>query len=62
MRIWELFHQYKLIVIEAILLMTALAGLWRINNVFLSFVCGVSAGLLFYRLGERIAQHRIRKA
>ncbi|MBC9930817.1 hypothetical protein [Chitinophaga qingshengii] len=62
MRIGLLIYQYRITIIEAVLLMAALAGLWRVNNWFLSFICGVAAGYLFFRLAERIAQHRIRKA
>ncbi|MFY0252395.1 hypothetical protein ACDQ55_00425 [Chitinophaga sp. 30R24] len=61
-RLREMYQRHKLQIVEAILLMGLLTALWRIDNWFVSFICGVSAGLLFYRLGERISRHRIRKA
>ncbi len=62
MRLKEMYQRHKLLVVEAILLMVLLTALWRIDNWLVSVICGVSAGLLFYRLAERISQHGIRKA
>ncbi|MFX1703691.1 hypothetical protein PV783_07045 [Chitinophaga sp. CC14] len=62
MRFKEMYQRHKLQVVEAILLMALLTALWRIDNWLVSVICGVSAGLLFYRLAERISQHGIRKA
>jgi F0F1-type ATP synthase assembly protein I len=62
MRLKELYQRHKLQIAEALLLMGLLTALWRIDNWFVSFICGVSAGLLFYRLADRISQHGIRKA
>jgi F0F1-type ATP synthase assembly protein I len=62
MRFKEMYQRHKLQVVEAILLMALLTALWRIDNWFVSVICGVSAGFLFYRLAERISQHGIRKA
>ncbi|WP_429061700.1 hypothetical protein [Chitinophaga sp. W2I13] len=62
MRFKEMYQRHKLQVAEAILLMALLTALWRIDNWLVSVICGVSAGLLFYRLAERISQHGIRKA
>jgi hypothetical protein len=62
MRLKEMYQRHKLQVVEAILLMALLTALWRIDNWLVSVICGVSAGLLFYRLAERISQHGIRKA
>lgn len=62
MRIGLFIYQHRFTIIEAGLLIAALAGLWRVNNWFLSFICGVASGYLFFRLAERVAQHRIRKA
>lgn len=62
MRLKEMYQRHKLLVVEAILLMALLTALWRIDNWLVSVICGVSAGLLFYRLAERISQHGIRKA
>ncbi len=61
-RLKEMYQRHKLLVVEAILLMALLTALWRIDNWLVSVICGVSAGLLFYRLAERISQHGIRKA
>ncbi|MEZ2442028.1 hypothetical protein AB6805_09925 [Chitinophaga sp. RCC_12] len=61
-RFKEMYQRHKLQVVEAILLMALLTALWRIDNWLVSVICGVSAGLLFYRLAERISQHGIRKA
>ncbi|WP_142683781.1 hypothetical protein [Chitinophaga polysaccharea] len=58
----EMYQRHKLLIAEAILLMLLLTALWRIDNWLVSVICGVSAGLLFYRLAERISQHGIRKA
>ena len=62
--IWvkERYQRHKWQIAEAFLLMGLLTALWRIDNWFVSFVCGVSAGLLFYRLADRISQHGIGKA
>lgn len=62
MRVKEMYQRHRLLVVEAILLMVLLTALWRIDNWLVSVTCGVSAGLLFYRLAERISQHGIRKA
>jgi hypothetical protein len=62
MRLKEMYQRHKLHVVEALLLMGLLTALWRIDNWFVSLICGVSAGLLFYRLADRISQHGIRKA
>ncbi|HVI49470.1 MAG TPA: hypothetical protein VM802_31680 [Chitinophaga sp.] len=62
MRIWELYLRHRLFIVEALLLIGTLTALWRIDNMFISFVCGLGSGLLFYRIGERISQHGIRKA
>lgn len=62
MRFKEMYQRHKLQIVEAILLMALLTALWRIDNWLVSVICGVSAGLLFYRLAERISQHGIRKA
>ncbi|WP_143304887.1 hypothetical protein [Chitinophaga vietnamensis] len=62
MRILEICQRNKLMILEAILLVGTLTVLWRIDNVLVSFVCGISSGWLFYRLGERIAKHGIRNA
>lgn len=62
MRIRELYQRYRLTMMEAVLLMGALTALWRIDNWLISCICGVGAGLLFYRLAERISQHGIHKA
>ncbi|MET3876055.1 hypothetical protein [Chitinophaga sp. OAE865] len=61
-RVKEMYQRHKLLIAEAILLMLLLTALWRIDNWLVSVICGVSAGLLFYRLAERISQHGIRKA
>lgn len=62
MRIRLFIYEHRLTIIEAGLLIAALAGLWRVDNWLLSFICGVASGYLFFRLAERMAQHRIRKA
>jgi hypothetical protein len=62
MRLKEMYQRHRLQIVEAMLLMGLLTAIWRIDNWFVSFICGVSAGILFYRLAERISQHGIRKA
>ncbi|NSL88568.1 hypothetical protein [Chitinophaga solisilvae] len=62
MRIREFIQRHTLTMLEAALLMGLLTVIWRVENSYISFVCGISAGLLFYRLGDRISQHQIRKA
>lgn len=62
MRLKGMYQRHKLQIVEAMLLMGLLTAIWRIDNWFVSFICGVSAGILFYRLAERISQHGIRKA
>ncbi|RFS24512.1 hypothetical protein DVR12_04700 [Chitinophaga silvatica] len=61
-RLKEIYLRHKLQIIEVLLLVGLLSALWRIDNSFISFICGLSAGLLFYRIGERISNHGIRKA
>lgn len=62
MRLKGMYQRHKLQIVEAMLLVGLLTAIWRIDNWFVSFICGVSAGILFYRLAERISQHGIRKA
>ncbi|MCW3463246.1 hypothetical protein [Chitinophaga nivalis] len=62
MRIKGWYQRHRLQLLEAVLLMGLLTALWRIDNWLVSLVCGLSAGLLFYRLAERMSQHGIRKA
>lgn len=61
-RLKGMYLRNKLQFIEALLLVGLLSALWRVDNSFVSFICGVSAGILFYRLAERIAKHGISKA
>jgi predicted PurR-regulated permease PerM len=61
-RLKGIYQRNKLQAIEALLLIGSLSALWRIDNSFVSFICGVSAGVLFYRLAERISKHGISKA
>jgi hypothetical protein len=56
------YHRHKLMILEAIILVLMLTVLWKVENGLISFICGTGAGLLFYRIGERIARTRIRKA
>ncbi|NLR82832.1 hypothetical protein [Chitinophaga eiseniae] len=62
MRVRDMYQRHKLQIVEALLLVGLLTALWRIDNWLVSLICGVSAGLLFYRLADRISQHGIRKA
>ncbi|SHK90345.1 hypothetical protein SAMN05444266_101535 [Chitinophaga jiangningensis] len=57
-----LLLQNKFFIIETILLMGLFTALWRIENAFVSFVFGVSAGYLLYRLGNRIAKRGASRA
>ena len=61
-RLKEIYLRHKLLIIATLLLVGLLSALWRTENSFVSFICGLGAGLLFYRVGERISQHGIRKA
>ncbi|WP_143059108.1 hypothetical protein [Chitinophaga arvensicola] len=61
-RLREMYQRHKLQIVEGMLLMGLLTAIWGVDNWFVSFICGVSAGILFYRLAERISQHGIRKA
>ncbi len=54
--------QNKFFIIESILLLGLFTALWRIEDAFVSFVFGVSAGYLLYRLGNRIAKRGASKA
>jgi hypothetical protein len=62
MRMKAMYHRHKWQIAEGFLLAGLLTALWQIDNWLVSLVCGVSAGLLFYRLADRISQHRISKA
>lgn len=62
MRLIALFFRHKKVMGEALLLMGLLTAIWRIDNWIVSVICGLSAGVLFYRLAERMSQDRIRKA
>jgi hypothetical protein len=62
MRIKEMYQRHKWQFVEALLLMALLTALWRIDNWLVSVICGISAGLLFYRIADRISQHGISKA
>ena len=62
MRMKEMYHRCKWQIAEGFMLAGLLTALWQIDNWLVSFVCGMSAGLLFYRLADRISQHGIGKA
>lgn len=56
------YHRHKLTILEAVILVLMLTVLWKVENGLTSFICGTGAGLLFYRIGDRMARTRIRKA
>ena len=61
-RVREMYLRHRLQAVEALLLVGLLTALWRVDDSLISFICGGGAGLLFFRLANRISQHGIRKA
>ncbi|RAJ73982.1 hypothetical protein CLV59_111101 [Chitinophaga dinghuensis] len=56
------FLQNKFILVESALLIGCLTALCRVDDTFASFVFGVTAGYLLFRLGDRIAKRGASKA
>lgn len=62
MRLSGMLYGQRKSIVEIILLLGLITVLWRIDDAFVSLVCGILSGILFYRLGDRIAKKGVSKA
>ncbi len=62
MRILELYHRHKMLLLDLVLLLIMCSGLWNRQHAMMGFLCGLGTGIMLYRIGERFSRERIRKA
>jgi hypothetical protein len=62
MRLRQLYHRHKVMLLDLLLLLVMFSGLWKAQHTLTGFLCGLGTGIMLYRIGERFSQEKTRKA